>query len=676
MASDNPLLDTGFTVPFDRIQPSHVMPAVETLLREAEIAKERIADASAPTYDETMLGLDALTARLDDAMGVVSLLEACATTPELRAAYNEAQPLLSDFYSRIALSAPLYAKIRTFAETAEAKSLGGARRRFFEKTLSDFRRAGAELDDAGKETLAALDVDLTKATLAFSQNVLDSTNAFELLVDDPTVLAGMPEDAIMAAKESAARKGLPGYRLTLQAPSYMPAMTYMENADLRRRLWRAYNTRATQAPFDNRPLLREILRLRRKKANLLGYKTFADLVLEDRMAKSGEKARTFVQTLTARSTPFFAKENDELRAYKRELTGKDEPLEPWDIAFYAEKLRRARYDFDEEALRDYFPFEGVLGGLFRIAEHLYGVKIEAWDDAPVWHDTVRAFRVNGPDGSWAAAFYVDAFPRESKRDGAWMQGLFTGNVRLRGDARHLGVFAANVTPPVGDKPALLRHREVETLFHEFGHLLHHVLSEVDIRSIAGTNVAWDFVELPSMIMENWAWERDALDLFAKHYKSGEIIPADLFERMKRARTFRAAYQMMRQLGFAEVDLALHMDFDPESGDDPVQFARKSAEIYSPVPFPDDYAMIAAFGHLFSSPVGYAAGYYSYKWAEVLEADAFTRFRHEGLLSRDIGTSFWRSILSRGDSMDPAILYREFMGRDPDPQAMFQRAGLV
>jgi oligopeptidase A len=464
-------------------------------------------------------------------------------------------------------------------------------------------------------------------------------------------------------------------------------MTYLDDASVREALYRAYGARASSGLHDNRGLLARILELRAEKARLLGFASFADLVLEDRMAKTGATARAFVKDLHDRTQPFFARENAELAAFRREVEpqasagglGEGPPaLAAWDIAYYAEKLRQARFDFDEEALRPYFPVESVLRGLFEIATRLYGVRIEPWPDAPVWHSDVRAFVLIEPDGAEGAAFYVDVAPREDKRDGAWMHGLYTSvptDTRPR-ITRHLEVLAGNLTPPLDGRPALLTHREVETMFHEFGHLMHHAASRVPVRALAGTAVAWDFVELPSQIMENWCWEREALDLFAKHWQTGATIPDELLSRMRAARSFRAANAMMRQLGFAEVDLALHMDYRPAVDGDVVGFSRAVLSRFAPAPMPEDHAMICGFTHLFASPVGYAAAYYSYKWAEVLDADAFSRFKREGLFASAAGAAFRGGILARGDAEDPMALYRAFMGREPTLDALLERDGLV
>jgi oligopeptidase A len=677
MAGDNPLLEDVFPIPFDRVRPEHVGPAVDALLRGAE---ERLAAIEAqegePTFESCLGALEQATERLDRAMRVVGHLEGVATTPALREAYSAAQPRVAELSSSIPLRERLWQVLARYAATEEARGLTGARARFLTRTLSRFRREGAELDAAGKAELKSIDVELTKLTLRYAQNVLDSTNAFELWVTDAAQLEGLPESARRAAAQSAEQRGRAGaWRLSLQQPSYVPAMTHLRDAGIRERLFRAMTTRATSGEHDNRPLVRQILELRRRRARLLGFESFADLVLQDRMAGSGARARQFVADLVGRTEASFRRETEELQAFRRELEGPSAPaIQAWDVAYYAEKLRQARYEYDEEALRPYFALGRVLEGLFAIASRLYGLRFESWEGAPRWHESVRTYKVIDADGTWIAGIYVDVWPRESKQGGAWMDGILA-RARREADGRHVGVMAANVTPPVGGGDAALTHDEVETLFHEFGHLMHHCLSRTELRSQAGTRVVWDFVELPSQIFENWCWERDALDLFARHQTTSEPVPDALLGPMQRARTFRAASQQMRQLGFASVDLALHVDWDASRHGDPVAFARGALQRFGPAPLPDDHALVASFEHLFADPIGYAAGYYSYKWAEVLEADAFRRFKREGLLERAVGTAFRREVLERGDEEDPSELFRRFMGRDPDLDALLERLGL-
>jgi len=676
--TDNPLLRRDLTIPFDAVRPEHLAPAVDALVADVERAEQAIVDAPSPrTWANTMEAFDALGEHMDVATSVMSHLESVATTSAYREAFNAIQPKLSEIGTRLALSERLARAVREYSETDEAKALPPARRRFLERTMAGFRRAGAYAEPKVKERLAAIDVELTDVTLKFTQNVLDSTSRFELVIEDEARLKGLPPSAVAAAKQAAEAKGASGYRFTLQAPSYIAVLTYMDDRATREAVYRGYLTRATAGEHDNRPLLTTILRLRREKATLLGYATFADLILEDRMAKTPGAARSFVTKLRDRGAPFAARENAELEAFARSR-GAPTPLEAWDVPYWAEKLRRARFDVDDEELRPYFAVDRVLAGLFEIARRLYGVRVTPWLDAPTWSPAVRAYTMGDESGARLGRFYVDTFPREDKRDGAWMSGMIASSSRSGGAKEHVGVFCANVTPPIGDAPALLTHHEVVTLFHEFGHLLHHLLSRTELRLAAGTNVAWDFVELPSQIFENWAWERAALDLFAQHHETGEKLPDALLDRMRRARAFRAGNATMRQLGFAELDLALHVDHDPTSAtaDDVIAMARKIAQDHAPTRLPEDYAMVAAFGHLFSSPVAYAAGYYSYKWAEVLDADAFGRFLGAGIFDPDTGAAFRDRVLARGDSEDPMRLFVDFMGREPDLAALLERSGLT
>lgn len=674
--STNPLLEIKFKIPFDQIKAGHVEPAVDALIAEAQQNIDAIAADPGPrTYDNTLRAFENAAETLEYAMSVVSHLESVATYPELRDAYNAVEPKVSAFDSKIPLNEALWKQIKRFSETEEAALLSGSRARFLKKTLDEFRRSGADLDEAGKARLNELNVQLAQATTKYSQNVLDATNAFELIIEDEARLAGLPPSAVALAHQDAESKGKPGWRFTLQAPSYIAVMTYLDDAAIREMVYRAYVTRGAKEPCDNRELILTILRLRREKARLLGYRDFADLVLEDRMAKTGRSARGFVDSLKTKTRSAFERENQELLAFRREIEGPNAPeLDAWDIAYYAEKMRQAIYDFEEEELRPYFAFEKVLDGMFELVGRLYGIKVFEESGVPAWDNSAKYYSIDDADGTRLGSFYADFYPRENKRGGAWMDSFF---VSVPGGQRpHLGLICGNQTPPVDGKPALLTHREVETIFHEFGHLLHHLLSRVEVRSLGGTNVAWDFVELPSQIMENWCWERDALDLFARHYETGEPIPTDLFQKMKRARNFRVANAQMRQLSFGTVDLALHRDYDPQKNGDVMKYAFDIMHSFAPTTLPSEHAMIASFSHLFASPVGYGAGYYSYKWSEVLDADAFSRFANEGIFSQEVGMQFRERILARGDSEDPAQLFRDFMGRDPDADALLHRQGLL
>lgn len=675
MSANNPLSTIAVPVPFHDVRSEHVEPAIDALIAQSQARLDAIGAASR-TYEATLGALDLATSELDFAMNVASHLEAVLGTPELRAAYNQILPKVSAFGSKIMLNAPLYRALRELSETDAAKQLDPARARFLKKTLADFRRNGAELDDQGKARLAEIDVALSELTLKFAQNVVDATAAFELVIEDESRLAGLPEGAKEAARKSAEEKGKKGWRLTLQAPSYGPVMSFADDRALRETMYRANITRASSGQWDNRPIIREVLALRKEKAKLLAFAHFADLVTDDRMAKTGKEALAFVTMLKGKLEAAFVRENEELARFARD-SGQNDPLEPWDVAYWAEKQRRALYDFDEETLRPYHPLDRLLRGLFEIATNLYGVKIERDTSAPVWHEDATAWSVHDESGKRLGCFYLDLFPRETKRDGAWMGGVIDRLPGTGEERENVAVIVANVTPPrKPGQPALLSHREVETLFHEFGHMMHHLLSEVPIRSMAGTRVVSDFVELPSMIMENWTWERDALDRFACHFETGKPIPAEVKDRMLRARTYRAANALMRQLGFSTVDLLLHTEYDEAKHGDAMAFARDTFAKFSPTPLPAEYAMLASFSHLFGSAYGYAAGYYSYQWSEVLEADAFGRFREKGILSREVGEAFKKSILSRGDTDDPAVLYRSFLGRDPDVTALLTRLGVA
>ena len=668
----NPLLSISFAIPFDQIEAPHVVPGIRELIANAQAAIQAVIDAPAPrTYANTLLALDRCTEPLDAALNVVRHLETVATTQELREAFNAIQPEASAFYSSIALNPGLWAALKAFATTEEAAQLTGLHRRNFTKTMDAFRRAGAELDEAGKKRSEAIDIELANVSTKYSENVLDATNAYELYLSDEAQLAGLPPSARAAARQSAESKGQPGWRFTLQQPSYLAVMTYLDDPATRETLYRAFSTRASTGNHDNRNLTTRLIELRREKAQLLGFKTFADLVLVERMAKTGAAARAFLDDLYEKTKPFFAIENEQLDAFA------GHPLAPWDIAYWAEKQRLALFDFDEEELRPYFALPKVMEGLFEITRRLFGILVVEKTGAPVWHPDVRFYEIRDEaSGAHLGSFYSDFYPRENKRGGAWMDAFLTGLPNGASWDPHLGLVCGNLTPPIGDLPALLTHRDVETIFHEFGHLLHHCLTRVPLRGMAGTNVAWDFVELPSQILENWCWESEALALFAQHYETGTPIPTELFNKMKRARNFRAANAQMRQLSFGMVDLALHTTYSPATDGDVIAYSRALLVPFAPAGLPPEHAMIASFTHLFANPVGYAAGYYSYKWAEVLDADAFSRFQKEGVFNLEAGRDFRHQILAQGDSDDPAQLYRNFMGRDPDPNALLQRSGLL
>lgn len=667
----NPLLSRALPIPFADVRPEHVRPAILQALEEARAELDAlIADAGPRTWRNTLGRLEEIDDRLHRVIRPVGHLVGVMDTPALRAEWEAVVPEFSAFYARLPLDEGLWRAVRAYAETEEARGLEGARARHLEKTLRSFRRMGADLPAETKARVEALRVELSRLQTEFSNHVLDATNAWDLVLTDEAELSGLPESARAQARAAARAKGVEGWRFTLHQPSFTPFLQYADRRDLRERMHRAYFARGTAEGADNRPLVRQILALRRELANLLGYRDYADYALEESMARTGRRAVDFEADLTARTRPHWEREMAELQAFARETLG-IERLEAWDVSYAAEKLRQRRYDLDAEALRPYFPLDGVLDGLFEIARRLFGVVVRERPAPEGWHPEVRGWDVLREDDGFAlGTFYTDWFPRESKRGGAWMNGLVAGGPREDGWHPHVAVVCANLSPPEGGRPALLTHREVETVFHEFGHLLHHVLSTVEIPGMAGTNVSSDWVELPSQIMENWTWEREALDLFARHWETGEPMPEALFARMHAARTFMSAHFQMRQLSFGTVDLELHVGWDPASGEDPVARAQAVLGRFHPRPEMAADHFITGFTHIFSG--GYAAGYYSYLWSEVLDADAFSRFQEEGLFSRAAGEAFVEHVLSRGDSEDPAELFRRFMGRDPDPDALLRR----
>ena len=677
--TDNPLLalaaaSSATPIPFDRIQASDVEPAIDALLTDCRARLEALRGAPS-TWDATAGALDTLSERLEVALSVVDHLESVLDDADLRAAYNKARPEISAFYAQLGTDEKIFAVLKQYADSDAGQELEPVRRRYVDETLASFRRSGAALDAGPKARLQALEVELSEACTTFAQNTVDATDAWHLDLPDATRLAGLPERAVTAARATAEAADVEGYRITLQYPSYMPIMRYADDVTLRETVWRAYMTRGTSKQHDNRPLIGKILALRAEKAKLLGYDDVADLLLEPRMVRTGARAWDFVDGLTTRTRGPFETEQAQLAEFRRSIVGDDAPpMAAWDQGYFSEKLRKAKFDFDEEALRPYLPADSVIEGLFEVARRLYGVTVTPLSDRPTWHPDVQVYALDDASGQRWGIFYADLYPRTGKRGGAWMRPFMTGDPANGGDP-HVGLICGNFTPPVDGK-ALLSHREVQTLFHEFGHLIHHLLTDVPVRSLAGTNVAWDFVELPSQIMENWCWAEQAMALFAKHHETGVTVPAELIARMQAARTFHGATAQMRQLSFATVDLKMHRDFDAATDGDPVDYARSIAQQFSTVTLPADFAMVAGFGHLFASPTGYAAAYYSYKWAEVLDADAFTRFGDAKLFDASEGARFRELILSKGNSRDPAELYREFMGRDPDPEALMRRAGLA
>jgi oligopeptidase A len=678
-ASQHPFLNEDFAIRWSTLLPDAIEPDISQALEDASAAIQAIIESpQAPSYENTYQALEQALERLQHAWGMVGHLDSVCNSPELRAAYNAMLPKVSAFFAKIPLNEGLWQALKAFGEVSDQSELTPTKRRHVAETMADFREQGADLPPEQKKRAAEIQQRLSELTQKYSENCLDATNAWEEVVTDEESLSGLPDSALAAARQSAQDKGhKAGWRFTLQAPSFIPVMTHADNDELRREVWQAYSNVGRMDPCDNQPIVPEILRLRHEFAQLIGQENFADHVTARRMTGSGQAALDFTDRLHGRLVQAFEQETQALRTFKAETTNTPlDLLEPWETAYWAEKMRRAEYDFDEEALRPYFPIDRVISGLFDIAGTLFDIRIEERTGVETWHPEVTFYELfDATTDELLGAFYADWHPRESKRGGAWMNFLATGSREGAKRSPHLGLICGNLSPAVEGKPALLSHREVETIFHEFGHLLHHLCGEVEVKSLNGVNVAWDFVELPSQIMENWCWERTSLDRFARHYETGEVIPDKLFEKMMSARNFRKADTNVRQLAFGKMDLDLHIHWPTAESADLEAFVRDHLHGYRAEYKTEPPTNVFHFGHLFSDPTGYAAGYYSYKWAEVLDADAFSRFREEGVLNPKTGADFRHTILARGNAAPPAELFRDFMGRDPDPEALLCRDGL-
>ncbi len=686
----HPFLDPTFLPKWSTFTAEAIEPSIRHALAEAEENIEKIAaqDPAKATYDSSFLALENATETLSRGWGRLQHLDSVSDNPAQREAINKLLPDVTDFYSSLSLNPRLFNVLNTVASGGglHPPSQDPIIQRHIKETIADFIESGAALPDAEKTRIAAVDAELSKITKKYSENVLDATNAWELIITDESKLDGLPDSAKAAAAANAKSKNIesPAWRFTLQAPSMSPIMQHAHDEQLRKTVWQASVKVGSEAPYDNSELVWKILELRKEKAEILGHQNFADLTLQRRMARNGETALTFVESIHAKIRDAFLADSKRLSEYKAAKTSTaSESLEPWEISYWAERQRKEFYDIDDEDLRPYFPVSGVMEGMFGIASKIFGITIvqkETIDlasnktDAPdTWHPEVTFYEIHDSNTQkHLGSFYADWHPRETKRGGAWMNSIHTGEL----GEPHLGLIIGNMSPPVDDTPALLTHREVETIFHEFGHLLHGLLSHVPVKSLSGTNVAWDFVELPSQIMENFCWERETLDLFARHYQTGEPIPEALFQKMLAAKNYMSATVFMRQLALGKLDLELHLHPEKYLGRDLAEVDREILADYRASFKTQAPSMAVRFNHLFSSPTGYAAGYYSYKWAEVLDADAFTRFQKEGILNPETGMSFREHILSKGNSAPPEVLYETFMSRPADPTALLARAGLA
>lgn len=663
------------TTPFDRIRISDYEPAIrEGMKAEDEEIDTITANTDEPDFVNTILALEHSGRLLDRVTTVFFNLMSAETNDELDAIAERLMPELTAHGNDISLNPVLFAKVKKVYEKKDSLKLTDEECRLLEKTYDGFVRNGADLSDDGKKTFRRLSAELSSLALKFSQNHLKETNRYELDITDADDLEGLPESTVEAAALTAKGKGREGWVFTLQAPSYVPFMKYSNRRELRKRMYMAYNTQcAHDDEWNNTEIVRQLVNKRMEIAQLLGYDTYADYVLEKRMAENSANVYRLLDSLTEAYSPTAHKELEEMELLAKENEGNDFRLMPWDVPFYAEKLRNRKYSLNEEELRPYFELEKVKEGVFGLATRLYGITFRENKDIPVYHPDVKAFEVSDADGSFLAVLYTDFQPREGKRSGAWMTNYKEQWTEDDGtnSRPHVSV-TMNFTRPTADKPALLTFAEVNTFLHEFGHALHGMFANTRFRCMSGTNVYWDFVELPSQIMENFAVEKEFLNTFARHYMTGEAIPESLIKSITDSQNFNAAYACMRQLGFAFLDMAWYTRKEAFDGD-VMDYERDICEKTRLLPQPDGTCMSVQFGHIMSG--GYSAGYYSYKWAEVLDADAFSVFKEKGIFNRETAQSFRNNILSKGGTEHPMTLYKRFRGQEPSIEPLLRRNGI-
>ncbi len=677
----NPLLDTPDLPRFDSIRPEHVEPAIDAVLADnRERIRLRLAKGAPYTWDNFAAPMDEMADRLDRAWAPVSHLNAVMNSPELRVAYEACLPKLSDYATELGQNEALYHAYQAIRSGDEFDSLSAERQKVIENTLRDFRLSGVALPDREKARFKEIKSELSRLTTTFANNLLDATNAWSLTLTDENRLAGIPASSRAMFRQAAEAEGEPGWRITLDFPSFIAVMTHAEDRDLRETVYRAFVTRASDVGphggcWDNSPIMERILAIRHEIAELLGFANYAERSLATKMADSPEAVLEFLEQLAEQALPRAREEIRELAEFARQAGGPDE-LAPWDVPFYSEKLREARFAISQEQLKPYFPADRVVDGMFQVVRRLFGIRVTEREGVPVWHPDVRFFEIHDRDGELRGRFYLDLYARRHKRGGAWMADCIQRRRRQDGSLQVPAAFlTCNFTPPVGDQPSLLTHDEVTTLFHEFGHGLHHLLTRVETAGVAGIQgVAWDAVELPSQFLENWCWEREALDLFARHHVTGHPLPEELYENMRAARRFQSGMQMVRQLEFSLFDLILHQEYDPAGGariQDTLDRVRRQVAVIQP---PEYNRFQHGFAHIFAG--GYAAGYYSYKWAEVLSADAYSRFEEDGVFNERTGADFLVHILERGGSEDPMSLFKSFRGREPSVDPLLRQHGIT
>ena len=677
MTDVNPLLvpsDNPFEAPaFDKISNEHYKPAFEEAIKEGRTQIDSIvSNSESPTFENTIVALEYAGRRLSGISAIFFNLNEAATDSVMQNLALEISPLLTEYSNDIMLNEALFSRVKTVYEKRAELDLNQEDSRLLEETYKGFARNGAGLDQKSKERFREINKELSQLSLQFGQNVLAATNKFFIHITDSVQLAGLPPFVVEAGSAEATERGVEGWVYTLQAPSYGPFLQYSENRELKEKLWRASNTKSYKDEFDNSDIVKKIVALRIERANLLGFNSHADYVLDVNMAKSSDAVNSFLSELLDKSLPYAKRELAEIQKYANSLGFKGE-LMPWDFSYYSEKYKNEKYALNDELLKPYFKLENVQQAIFALADSLYGLKFTENSKIPVYHKDVKVYEVYGKDGKFLSLLYMDFFPRASKRGGAWMTSFREMYMENGVEKRPFVSLVCNFTKPTKETPSLLTHYEFNTLLHEFGHALHGILAEGKYPSLTGTNVSRDFVELPSQIMENWAVKREFLSSFAKHYQTGEAIPEELIEKIVAAKNYLSGYSNVRQLSLGMSDMAWHsLKSLPES--DIESFEKNAIRKTQLLPNIEGTCFSPSFSHIFAG--GYSAGYYSYKWAEVLEADAFSLFEEKGIFSKEVASSFRDNILSKGNIEDPAVLYRNFRGRDPQPDALLKKLGMT
>ena len=674
MSQENPLLEPFDAAPFSKIKNEHFKPAFQEAIAKAKAEIDSItSNEEAPTFENTLEALEFAGETLSRVSSIFFNLNSAETNEEIQKIAQEVSPWLSEFSNDLTLNEELFKRVKSVYEQKDSLELSVEQKTLLDKHYKSFTRNGANLPEEKKEQLREIDKELSKLSLSFGENVLAETNRYELHIEDEKDLKGLPESELENANLLAKAKGKNGYIFTLQYPSYIPFMKYAENRELRKKLSIAFGAKGFQNDeYDNQENVLKIAKLRHQRANLLGFQTHAHFILEERMAKSPEKVNDFLNEMLEKAKPAAEKEFLELEQFAKELDGIDH-LEKWDSAYYAEKLKQKRFQLDDEQLKPYFKLDNVIHGVFTVAKKLYDLHFKEVFDIDKYHEEVKTYEVYDGDHNFMALFYADFHPREGKRNGAWMTIYKDQKVKDGKNERPHVSNVCNFTRPTSKKPSLLTFNEVTTLFHEFGHALHGMLANSTYPSLSGASVYWDFVELPSQVLENWCYEPEALELFARHYQTDEVIPMEMIEKIKKSANFHEGMQTVRQLSFGMLDMAWHA-VDPTGINSVKENELKAFEATKLYPDVAENCMSTSFSHIFQG--GYSAGYYSYKWAEVLDADAFAYFQEQGIFNKTVADKFKDNILSKGGTEDPMVLYKRFRGKEPNPEALLKRAGLI